>query len=125
MTYSSVVEAMGGRDKAVEFTASAMKQLKQQGVSITKFEVGDPGEIYKEGGNLFVVVPTTAHMKAPGSTIVARGYELGISADSGKTWKFIGSSACRTKTQRTNCCQSCRPPSNCRWIPPLRSRKTK
>jgi hypothetical protein len=87
-THDGLVKMLGGRDKAIEATKTAMKGVAEKGVTISKYTVGDPGEQVTEGANTFTVLTTVTELKAPVGKIVSKGYLLGISADGGKTWKF-------------------------------------
>lgn len=91
-THDGIVKVLGGREKAIQVTETAMKSVAEKGIAVTKFAVSDPGELFTEGANTFTVLPTTLEMKAPGLKIVSKSYLLGISADGGKTWKFADGS---------------------------------
>src|ERR1700722_15964819 len=88
-TYPPAVEAQGGRKEAVQSAEATMKLMNDKGFTITKYEVGEPGNFYSEGGNTFVVIPSTMEMKFPAGKAIQKPYLLGISSDAGKTWSFI------------------------------------
>jgi hypothetical protein len=100
LTYPKIVEIIGGRDKMRATLETAMKQMKDRGFSIRSLQVEEPAEILTEGNNTFAVVPTTIEMTAPGGKLVGKSYLLGISADGGKTWKFIDGAGLATKQMR-------------------------
>jgi len=87
-TYPTLVKEIGGREKAIQATEALMKQMNAKGITIKAYTVGDPGEFLTEGGNTFVVIPTSMEMAFPGGKVKAKSYLLGISSDEGKTWKF-------------------------------------
>jgi hypothetical protein len=87
-TYPAVVKAAGGREKVIEATKALMDKLKDQGITVTKYDVGEPGAFHTEGDNTFVVVPTVTEMKTPKGTLRGKSYLLGISPD-GKAWTFV------------------------------------
>ena len=88
-TYPALVKMMGGREKVIESIESKMKQMKAQGISITAYNVGDPGEFLTEGPNTFVIIPATIEIAIPDGKLVSKTYLLGVSPDSGKTWTFV------------------------------------
>lgn len=63
--------------------------MKDNGFLLTKYEVGDPGRFHTQGDNTFVIIPATAEMKFSAGKIITNSYLLGISSDSGKSWKFV------------------------------------
>jgi hypothetical protein len=99
-TYDGIVKELGGRAKAIQTTNGIMKTLKTQGITFKTFEAGEPGEFHTEGGNTFVLVPTTVEMTIPNGKMIAKSYLLGISADGGKTWKFADGAGLAQKEQR-------------------------
>lgn len=58
-------------DHAIEAVAEAMKLLKAQGITLKKLNVGEPGELLTEGGNIFVVVPTSLEMEFSEGKIIS------------------------------------------------------
>ena len=99
-TYPTAVKELGGRKKAIEFMESSMKQFKDKGISITKYEVSEPVDFHTEGDNTFVVVPATLEMKVPAGKIRGKTYLLGISSDKGKSWKFLDGTGLHDKEFR-------------------------
>jgi hypothetical protein len=89
-TYEPVVELIGGRDRAIKMTAEAIKRAKAEGLLIN-VEVGEPGEFIVGDGKEFVVVPTRMIIPAHGKEIAMNSFQLGVSTDSGKTWKYVDS----------------------------------
>jgi hypothetical protein len=87
--YPKVVEAAGGREKMIKLTEDEIKDMKKQGVELISCAFGDPGEFHVEGNNTFVVVPEVLKMKHPKGKFIVKSYLLGVSSDSGKTWKFV------------------------------------
>lgn len=92
-TYDNVVKVMGGREKAISITEAGMKQILDQGFKITSHNVSDPEKIVTDGESQYTVVPTFMEMTFPQGKIRVNTYLLGISDDSGKTWKFISGSS--------------------------------
>src|SRR5438067_3067914 len=88
-TYDGVLKLAGGREKAIEAIDLVMKQMKEQGITIKAYHVGEPGEFLTEGGNTFVVIPTRMEMAFAGGKLVTKSYLLGIIPQGGKTWKFV------------------------------------
>lgn len=89
MTYPALIDFMGGRDKMIAATKSAMEMFKKQGIEVVSYKTSEPGEIVKGEGKSYVVIPATLEMKAPVGKIKVKSYLLGITTDEGKTWKFL------------------------------------
>lgn len=100
LTCDGAVKQLGGREKAIQFTQKQMALASTLGIVLKDFKVGEPGEFYREGGNTFVVVPTTAKLANGSNIIHEESYMLGISPDGGKTWKFVGGKGLAKKEQR-------------------------
>ena len=83
-----VIELMGGREKAIEFTRKTMNGMKEDGQILKSFIPGEPSDLFKEGPNTFVIIPTTMKMTFADGEIISKSYLLGVSADGGKTWLF-------------------------------------
>jgi len=79
---------MGGRENAVKASEKLMKSAAALGVVLKAYKVGEAGEFLTEGGNMFVVVPTSSEMATTNGTLVRKSYLLGISSDGGNTWTF-------------------------------------
>jgi hypothetical protein len=97
LTYSGLIDFVGGRDKLIGITKGAMEMFKQQGIEVTSYKMADPGEIVKGEGKSYVVVPATMELKAPVGKIKVKSYLLGISTDDGKSWKFLDGSGLANK----------------------------
>jgi hypothetical protein len=101
LTYPAIVELMGGREKAVAFVEKQMNAMKEQGISITSFTVGDPSGIKTGGSDLFSAIPTTLEMKTPQAKITAKSFLLAISADQGKSWLFADGTGLTPELMKT------------------------
>jgi hypothetical protein len=99
-TYPAAVKELGGRKEAIELTEASAKQMKDKGCSITKYEVSDPGDFHTQGDNTFVVVPISMELKFPAGKILDNSYLLGISSDSGKSWKFLDGTSLQDEESR-------------------------
>lgn len=83
------IKELGGRQAAAQLAEQAMKSLKDNGATITAYEVGEPRPVMEEGANAFTIVPTRMELTLSGQRIAAKSYLLAISGDKGKTWKFL------------------------------------
>ena len=88
----AMVEALGGRDKAVAAAKEGVKSIEDKGFAFKSSTVGEPAAPITAGKNLYTVVPITLEMSTPtGAKLKAKGGLVGISSDNGKTWKFADS----------------------------------
>ena len=100
MTYPALVDFMGGREKMIAATETIMKTLKAQGIEILSNKLAEPGEITKDDGKSYIVISSSMEMKAPMGKIRMKSYLLGVSADDGKTWKFLDGAGLANKELR-------------------------
>jgi hypothetical protein len=99
-TWDGVVKLIGGREKMIALVEMGLKRLKDQGVVMKAYQVGEPGEFQTEGSNTFAVVPTRLEMTIPDGKAVAKSYLLAVSPDGGKTWKFVDGAGMNNKEFR-------------------------
>ena len=92
LTYPKLVDAMGGKDAALDATKKQMSAMKDQGVKIVSCEADDPGEVISGGGKDYCVVPTEMVLKTPKAKVTVKSYFLAISSDKGKSWTYIDGS---------------------------------
>ena len=88
-TYSPALKKAPPRKEMIKLIEDTFKRMKDNGFLLTKYEVGDPGRFHTQGDNTFVIIPATAEMKFSAGKIITNSYLLGISSDSGKSWKFV------------------------------------
>ena len=92
-THPKVIDAMGGRNKAKLIMKQGMGGNDQNGFKVLSCECGIPSEIHTGSGKWFAIVPAPMLMQAKnGQKFMGAGAMLGISADGGRTWKFVSAS---------------------------------
>jgi hypothetical protein len=90
LTHPKAVALMGGRDRAIKLTREAMKKMETEGVKMVSLgKVLAPEKIYPAGESLYCAVPVSFHMTIDDSKVLLRSALIGVSGDSGKTWKFV------------------------------------
>ena len=90
LTYPLAVEAVGGREKAIQKVQEEHQRAKDKGVKILSLEkVVAPDKISATKKAQYCVVPISFHIKVVDSQYLLRSALIGISIDSGKTWKFV------------------------------------
>lgn len=94
-TYGPLVTMAGGREKLISLVEAAMNLGE-----FVDYTVGEPGEFQSVGKLEFAVVPTTLTMRVNDRKIRSKSYLLGVSADEGETWKFVGGSGMRYEAER-------------------------
>lgn len=87
--HENAIKVAGGREKGEQFVKQTLKQGADAGIKAKSFAVDAPDDLLVEGDNTFAVLPTTAEATSPEGRQVFKSYLLGISADGGKTWKFV------------------------------------
>jgi hypothetical protein len=90
LTYPSAVAAMGGRRTAIKIAEAELKKTEQGGLKMLSVaEVLLPKKIYSSAKAHYCVVPVSFHIRVDDSKYLLRSALIGISIDTGKTWKFV------------------------------------
>jgi len=87
--HPKVIDLMGGKDALIQNLRDGASQMQAQGFGIKSVQIGDPEQIESSNSEVFAIMPETLHMTAPGGTLLAHSYMLGISDDGGQSWKFV------------------------------------
>jgi hypothetical protein len=89
MMHPSVIEDVGGRDQMIAVTKQGKVTLDEQTDGYDT-NVRVPTRAIQGTKNLFTIVPQTVSLRLKNNQSFSReSYLLGISADNGRTWKFI------------------------------------
>jgi hypothetical protein len=89
LTHKRVIEDLGGRELALKKLKASLAKMKEDGYSILSADVETTKEIRAKDSDLYCVLPTKLVIKAPNGKLTAPSFLVGVSTDSGKTWKFI------------------------------------
>jgi hypothetical protein len=89
LTHPAVVKENGGRAKMIATMESAIKDLKAKGVQFRSAKIDAPGNIVTAGSDMYVVVPFSLVLTAPGKKISQKSFLIGVSSDKGKTWTYL------------------------------------
>lgn len=84
-----IVKRFGGREKLIE-TMNASRDNTQPDIEDTVIEA--PSQMQKStppSVRTFAIVPQTVAVKVPEGRLMLKSYLLGVSADDGRTWKFV------------------------------------
>jgi hypothetical protein len=92
LTYSKVIDEMGGREKMIAAMKTGFKDLKARGIEFRSAKVESASPLVAGGTEDYTIVPFTLEMKVPGGRATTKSFLLGISADKGKTWTFVDGS---------------------------------
>lgn len=87
--YPKLVEMVGGKEKFVSVTSSAIKDAEALGVKLSNYVIENPTQEIENDKQIFSVLPTTTILKTPNGTISQQRSLLAISEDDGNSWKFI------------------------------------
>ena len=89
LTYPKVIELGGGREKVLGAMEAELKEMRDLGMKIVSFKVGEPEPSVRAGSKLVAVVPTALKMESSEYIIEQKSFWLAVSADEGKTWRFL------------------------------------
>jgi hypothetical protein len=99
LTHPKIIELAGGRDRMIEAVRKGMESMKAQGIAIRSAEVAKPERIVEGEGALYCLIPQTVVLDVEGGTLTSRSHVIGVSRDSGKTWRFIDVAPGAAKTR--------------------------
>ncbi|NRF37559.1 hypothetical protein [Pedobacter foliorum] len=88
-THPNVHNIMGGKEKMIEATKSAMDQAASKGMNFRAATLGAVGKFIPSGNEIYCTIPDTIVMNYEGGYADVPSTLLGISADQGKNWTFI------------------------------------
>ena len=92
LTYPTVIEAMGGKERMVLFLTVAQIEMTAEPGEIS-FSTDAPEKIIRAGTKLVAIVPTTVKVRIPEGTGTTKSFLIGVSDARGKRkWTFIGGS---------------------------------
>jgi len=89
LTFPTVIEAAGGREKMILALTKEMNAMEAEGVFVLSSTAGAATQIVEISGSVFAVVPTSLKVKAQDGIFQTESSMIGISADRGATWTFI------------------------------------
>ena len=82
-----IVTRLGGRDALIAIMKNGKDKDAPPDVEDTVIEA--PSQMVKGEKRTFAVVPQTVAVKVPEGRLILKSYLLGVSADEGKTWRFV------------------------------------
>jgi hypothetical protein len=88
-THERVVTRMGEKEAALGLMKKSGEEMKAKGLSVVDARIGTPEPARKIGAWTICVVPAALTFRTPTTKAHQDSHLLGISADEGKTWKFI------------------------------------
>jgi len=88
-THPSVVEAMGGFQKALAFIKTTMSELESKGGAYEAFRVGRPSAIVREGQENVAIVPTEMEVRIGNKRVRVNSYLVAVTRNRGKNWYFL------------------------------------
>jgi len=89
LTHPKVVEITGGRAKMLKILKEIATELADQGIKFESIDLETPEPIVVSGTHEFSVVPYVLRISKGKTKLRQKNYLLGVSADAGKTWRFI------------------------------------
>lgn len=88
-THPALGKFMGGEENLKEMTAEVMIQLKEAGLEIVSFKVGEPGDLFAVGKEHFCFVPKDGVMNFGDAKLESKSYMIAIRGADGKTWTYL------------------------------------
>jgi hypothetical protein len=89
-TYTKVLEAHGiSRSQLDQAVTNLYGNMKSTHVAYSRFDLEAPWSPFVKGGRSYVFVPYNAVLEGNGRKMTAKAFFIGISEDSGVSWKFV------------------------------------
>lgn len=89
-THPKLLEKVGGRNQLIAFLQKGVAEMKAQGFETLSYDNDAPTQVLTVGRMIYAVVPGKLRSRTPGGVMVSETFMIGISADGGKSWKFVG-----------------------------------
>lgn len=100
LTYPTVIDGLGGREKAIRVLSESHKKLRQDGLTIVRSEAETIGSFFTDRRWTFSVVSTRTEFNIPDGKMLERSYLLALSIDGGESWKFVQGSGLESEEVR-------------------------
>jgi len=92
LTHPKVITTSGGRQNLISATLKKRNAIEQQGVTYVSGRADAPSTIYMAESGIYCVVPVVYRVRAGENKLIMKSPLIGVSTDSGKTWKFLDTS---------------------------------
>jgi len=92
LTHPKVHELAGGREKMLSLLTETFRSAKAAGHKLDKVVIGKPSALGRDGEQVFLFVPYIGVSSNKERSTTIEAFYLGISADSGQTWRFVDGS---------------------------------
>jgi hypothetical protein len=90
LMYTKVFEDRGiSRDQLDQQVGAMYKQMKGAGARYSRFELGDPWAPFESRDLTYLFIPYDMVLKGGGRYVTAKSFFIGVSSDSGISWKFV------------------------------------
>jgi hypothetical protein len=90
LTYSKVFEDRGiSRDQLDQQVGAMYRQMKGAGARYSRFDLGAPWPPFVSRDLTYVFIPYDMVLKGGGRYVTAKSFFIGVSSDSGISWKFV------------------------------------
>ncbi len=99
-THPRIVDEMGGPERAVAEVADGVKNMKADGITMERVEIGTPSEPVAKGAIVGVIVPQNVFLNTPKGHFRQAGHMLAVSEDGGTHWKFMDTSSLTDESLR-------------------------
>jgi len=90
LTYTKVFEDRGvSRDQLDQQLGGMYKQMKGAGARYSRFDLGAPWPPFMSRDLTYLFIPYDMVLKGGGRYVTAKSFFIGVSSDSGISWKFV------------------------------------
>jgi hypothetical protein len=89
LTYVTVVQASGAKEKYAKTTEKNIKEFEATGQRYLSYRAEPATQLFQDAGNLYAVVPTVQTVKSSDGTFRVYSYMIGVSSDNGQNWTFF------------------------------------
>ena len=89
LTYSKMVEELGGRSKMVEDSRKSRENLTKEGIKLGETSLGKAFNVIQKSLNYYAWVPFSTILITPQGTMKWDNHLLAVSEDMGRSWTFM------------------------------------
>ncbi|MEM1059470.1 MAG: hypothetical protein AAGK14_09505 [Verrucomicrobiota bacterium] len=88
-THPKLLQLSGGKAQSQKMIEVQMAQVAQAGMTLEKYQIGEPGRVWTESGWQYSFVPAMMVMKAPDRRVTVNSYLMALKGPEDPRWYFL------------------------------------
>lgn len=100
-THPVIIDAIGGREKAMAAIGESMSPMLKRGLRIEALTFPRPPEFVEAGRDVFAIVPTLLVLDIGGQRVESLNYQFGVLDGDGEKWRYAEGSRIKAENVRS------------------------